>query len=454
MKKIVLMVFSVLMATAALAQVNKPKTITLTDKERQLVGSNNDFAFRLFRQARGEESSILSPLSITYALGMMNNGAAGQTQREINDVLGFGDAGADGINQFCRKMLSEAPTLDEETTAEIANTIYVNSGLGYELQEDFAKKAKEYYDATPEALNFYDVDESIDIINQWGNEHTHGMIPQVLDNNTFNPDATSYLLNALYFKGVWANKFDKADTRNETFEHAGPDKYLLEVPMMRQRAGFEYTETDLYQAVRLPYGNGAYEMTIFLPREGKTIDDVLATMDGHHWQFQGNGFYSVDLKLPRFKTDKTIPLVKVMSELGMPTAFSIDAEFPYFGIRSVYISNMFQKAVIDLDEEGTKAAAITVIETNETSVGTFNEATFHANRPFFYVINESSTGTIFFMGQYLGDSTTGISQTRNSDEAKENTAVYDLQGRKVGTRQTSTLKKGLYLIGGKKVIVN
>ena len=106
--------------------VNPHHDISLTEEERKLVESNNDFAFRLFRQTRGEESSIMSPLSITFALGMMNNGAAGQTQQEINDVLGFGEAGADAINQFCRKMLNEAPTLDVETTAEIANTIFVN----------------------------------------------------------------------------------------------------------------------------------------------------------------------------------------------------------------------------------------------------------------------------------------------------------------------------------------
>ena len=374
---------------------NVRKDITLTEEEKQLVESSNDFAFRLFQKARGDESSIMSPLSITYALGMMNNGAAGQTQQEINDVLGFGQAGADGINNFCRKLLTEAPVLDEETTAEIANTIYVNSGKGYELQQGFIDKANEYYDAQPEARNFYD-GETWEVINHWANDHTHGMIPKVFDNEgAFNQDAVSYLLNAIYFKGAWANKFDKAYTRDEAFNGGET------VPMMHQEENFVYSENELYQAVRLPYGNGAYEMTVFLPREGKTIGDVVSKMNGKNWREKYANSSLVDLKLPRLKTETSLPLVDIMSELGMPTAFTPEAEFPYFGNRDVFIGNMFQKAAIDLDEEGTEAAAVTIIEVAENAIS--DEIVFHANRPFFYIISEQSTGAIFFMGQYVGN---------------------------------------------------
>ena len=457
MKKITVIACSILMAVTASAQSSERKSITLTEAEQKLVEQNNDFAFRLFRQARGEESSIMSPLSITYALGMMNNGAAGQTQQEICDVLGFGQAGADGINAFCRKMLTEAPTLDEETTAEIANTIYVNSATGYDLQQGFKDKARDYYDATPEALDFYD-DTTIDIINRWGNDHTHGMIPKVLDKNTFNSDAASYLLNAIYFKGVWSRKFDKELTREENFGSTGSTE-----PMMRQWSVFDYTENDLYQAVRLPYGNEAYLMTLFLPREGKTIGDVLATMDGSNWQFNHSGNYHVDLKMPRFKTETSINLVKVMSDLGMPTAFTGAAEFPYFGNRDVFIGNMFQKAVIDLDEEGTKAAAITVIEGTESGMDGEKPVTLHADRPFFYVISERSTGAIFFIGQFTGQTPTGIKAIGQSDNFLDQPGAervqpgncYDLSGRKLSNGKWSNgqMAKGLYIIDGKKVVV-
>ena len=425
---------------------NQRHDVSLTAEEKELVKGNNDFAFRLFRKARGDESCIMSPLSITYALGMMNNGAAGQTQKEICDVLGFGDAGADGINQFCRKMLTEAPTLDEETTVEIANTIYVNSGAGYSLQQGFVDKAYEFYDATPEALDFYD-EATLYIINHWADEHTHGMIPTILDKRTFYPGSVSYLLNALYFKGTWAKKFYKEFTINEPFNGGAPE------PMMSQYSDFDYADNDLYQAIRLPYGNGAYLMTLFLPREGKTIADALSGMDGHNWQFSSSDEYdTVDLKMPRFKTDTRLQLVKIMKELGMSTAFERAAEFPYFcNAPLFYISDMFQKAAINLDEEGTTAAAVTGIE-GQSGEHQHRTVTFHANRPFFYIISERSTGTIFFIGQFLGSVTAGIPQIEKEGQKTENTVIYDLQGRKVGTSKSS-LKPGIYIIGGNKVMI-
>jgi len=425
--------------------MNPRGTISLTSEEKQLVKQNNDFALNFFRQARTEGDQILSPLSITCALGMLNNGAAGKTQQEINNVLGFGDAGAEAINSFCRKLLFKCPDLDAETKAMISNTIYVNQPC--QLQADFTKKAHYYYDATPESRDFHD-GETMDVINQWASDHTEGMIPKVLDELTFDPDAVSYLLNAIYFKGVWTNKFDKAKTETEIFEHAGPDKYLLSVPMMHQYGEFDYTENNAYQAIRLPYGNGAFLMTVFLPCEGKTISDVLSQLDGQNWQFRGQT-YDIDLKLPRFETDTQVRLNPIMSALGMPTAFSTDAEFPYFcNIDGIFISNMGQVAKIKLDEEGTEAAAVTYID---MAASAHNQADFHANRPFLYMISEQSTGAIFFIGQYTGKSEGQDPDsilnhaTCPSDSAKD---IYSLSGQRLSTPPT----KGIYIRDGKKVV--
>ena len=413
-----------------------PKEIELTDGEKQLIASNNNFAFNLFRKARGEESKVLSPLSITYALGMLNNGADGQTQQEINQTLGFGEAGADAINAFCQKMLKEAETLDEKTKSIIANTIFVNEGLGYVLQDDFIKKANDYYNAQPQNRDFGD-GETMDVINQWASDHTEGMIPEVLNEQSFNPLAVSYLLNALYFKGAWSDPFDKAETKDEPF--GGGEA----VPMMHKPyTEFKYTENNLYQAVNLPYGNGAYQMSVFLPREGKTIGDVLDALNGNNWQVKG-AMYKVDLKLPRFETDTNQDLVKIMSDLGMSTAFTYDADFPYFCNVPVFISQMFQVAKIKLDEQGTEAAAVTVIS-GATSITP--SAKFYANRPFLYVISEQSTGAIFFIGQYMGKITTGIASPR-IQELTEDNAIYNLSGQKVNGSY-----KGLVIQNGKKMM--
>ena len=421
-----------------------PKVIELADGEQELINSNNDFAFNLFRKARGDKSKILSPLSITFALGMLNNGADGQTLEEINQTLGFGEAGADAINAFCQKMLKESNILDDRTKAMIANTIFVNEGFGYRLQDGFVDKANTFYDAQPQNRDFDD-GETMDVINQWANDHTMGMIPSVLDSLTFDPTTVSYLLNAIYFKGMWSNPFRKEETQDEPF--GGGEK----VPMMHQEEeSINYAENDLYQAIRLPYGNGAYRMDIFLPREDKTIGEVLESLNGNNWQPEYT-MKKVDLKLPRFETSTKQPLVKVMAELGMPTAFSEHAEFPYFCNSPGCIGNMFQVAKIKLDEEGTEAAAVTVITVEATSLPPVPKQ-FHANRPFLYVISEQSTGTIFFIGQYTGgvkaDVRSGIIATKSEAESSANNLIYNLSGQRLSQEPA----RGLYIKNGKVMI--
>ena len=379
---------------------NDRKDISLTRSEQELVNSNNDFAFNLFRKVTSQKSEIVSPISITYALGMLDNGAAGETQAEINKVLGFEKAGADGINAFCRKMLTEAPKLDKLTKVMIANTIFTNKG--YELKTEFISKANTFYDATPETRDFHD-GKTLGVINKWGSDHTEGMIPEALKADEFDPDAVSYLLNAIYFKGAWAEKFDKGNTQNETFKGYDAEK---QVPMMHQEHEFNYTESDDCQALRLPYGNNAYTMTILLPKEGKTISNVLATLTADTWQrFQYMGSAIVDVKLPRFESQSDIDLTTIMSALGMPRAFTPAAEFPDFCNVPTYIGLMKQVAKIKLNEEGTEAAAVTVIGMKSTFAGPCEPqyVNFHATRPFLYVISEQSTGAIFFIGQYMGD---------------------------------------------------
>ena len=394
---------------------NEFKPIDLTRAEQELVTANNDFAFNLFRKAgprmtngaagpcftEPNKSTILSPISITYALGMLNNGAAGETQAQINKVLGFGETGADGINAFCKKMLTEAPKLDKLTKVMIANTIYMNQG--YQLKPDFVTKAKDYYDAEPETRNFAD-GKTMDVINQWASDHTEKMIDKVLDNDEFDPTAVSYLLNAIYFKGAWAEKFDKANTKDEAFTNENNQE--VQVPMMHQEHEFNYTEDENCQALCLPYGNNAYRMTILLPKEGRTVYSLAQKLTTQTWQrYQWMGTAIVDVKLPRFESKTNVDLKPVMMALGMPNAFSdYLAEFPHFCNVPTYIGLMKQVARIKLSEEGTEAAAVTVIGMYEKAMPQEpKHVNFHATHPFIYIISEQSTGAIFFIGQYMGD---------------------------------------------------
>ena len=384
-----------------------PTTLELTRSEKVMVTESNAFAFNLFKVATamvGPKSMILSPISITYALGMLNNGAAGATQEQINKVLGFGETGADSINAFCYKMLNMAPALDPLTKVMIANNIYVNQN--YTLNPDFVQKAYVFYNADPETRNFKD-GKTLDVINQWASDHTEHMIQKVLDENEFNADAVSYLLNAIYFKGAWTLKFDKEETVDEVFNHAGDTDELIWRPMMHKTAVFNYGENDDYQALSLPYGNESFTMTVLLPKKD-TYEAVPKVPTAEEWESLNRRMVgkTVDVKMPRIETDTDIDLKSIMIALGMPDAFNEKkADFRYFCNADVYIGLMKQVAKIKLDEEGTEAAAVTVIGV-DYALGPDTEEpkiiNFHANHPFLYVISERKTGAIFFIGQYTG----------------------------------------------------
>ena len=445
MKKLLPLLTATLLAAAVQAQdfPEAPKYIDLSIKERALVKGNNDFAFRLFRSVRNDNNQVVSPLSITYALGMLNNGAAGVTRQEICQTLGFGDTGADGINDFCKKMRTELPAIDEQTKVMISNAIFLNEPRY--LLPDFEQKAHDYYDATTETRNFGD-GETMKVINQWGSDHTMGMIPTILDEQSFNPLATSYLLNAVYFKGLWTLKFNKNETQDELFDGT------ITVPMMHLLNDLPYYENATFQAVSLPYGTGAYQMTVILPREGKSISDILPQTNSEMWQELYTHLESVDVKLPRLDITTQLNLVETMSALGMPSAFDEEtANIPNFCSTPQYISNMGQVAKIKLDEDGTEAAAITWIE---IATGSDNEPVtyeFHANRPFLYVISEQSTGVILFIGQFTGKNATGNIPSgvkAPTREKTESSAVYDLSGRRLKGRPA----KGFYISDGRKII--
>ena len=384
---------------------NARKDIQLNAAEKKMVGNSNDFAFQLFRQLATDEiqagkSYMVSPLSITCALGMLNNGASGNTKAQITKVLGFGDS-QESVNQFAGKMMAELPTIDSESQVALSNTIFVNDI--YKLKADFVKLAGQYYNATPETRNFSD-GKTLDAINQWASDHTQQMITEVLSPDDFKTEAVSYLLNAIYFKGTWAVEFDKAETVDEVFEGAAK-----KMPMMHVNNTFNYMENETCQAVRLTYGNGAYAMTVLLPRNGKTASQVAETLNAATWEPYQHmaGTAVVDVKLPRFETQTDVKLNNVLAALGMTDAFIAKrADFSQFCDTPTCIDLMKQVSKIVVDEKGSEAAAVTIAgSVNTTSIvpGAMPHVNFHANHPFLYVISEQSTGAILFIGQYFAE---------------------------------------------------
>lgn len=377
-----------------------PGTIKLTTAQQTQVENSNEFAWKFFKEvSKGEQQDVfVSPLSVTYALGMLANGAVGDTQKEILEGLEFRSGKVDDINSLCHQLMIESPKLDKSTKVSMANAVVANKNKP--LQPDFKNVVEKQYQALVTNQDFSSP-ATLSFINLWASELTHGMVPQLLDR--VNPDAVTYLLNALYFKGIWYRQFDKKRTQQESFTHADGKK--LTVKMMHQKERFFAAENENYQTVVLPYGNGSYEMVVLLPREGKDLSSLLQTMDAKKWKDNLKNTYSseVDLKLPRFTSAYTRELNDVLKLLGMNTMFERGkADLTKMSKAKAFVSMVLQKAKIEVDEEGSKAAAVTVVETLDAAAPPSRPIMFHANRPFMYAIVEHSTGTIFFMGTYQG----------------------------------------------------
>jgi serpin B len=351
---------------------NNPRVlISLTDEEQALVMPVNDLGFDLLRKVGADENILLSPLGMTYALGLINNGAAGETRRQINKVLGCDDKGTDKFNSFCRKMLTEAPRIDRLTQMEITNEFY--SHKSNKPKPIFTKVAKDDYNT------------------------------QFMESDNGDPLNFS-LVNTINFKGVWTDKFHKDDTQDEVFK--GEDGKEQTVPMMNQTRQFFYTENDLCQTLCLPYSNEAYQMIVLLPKEGKTVQDVAQSLMADSWEkmYDQMKRITVDVKLPRFESSSEVNLTRVISAL-MPNAFDMKkADFSNLFDWKSYIAMIKQTGRIKVDETGTEASVVTALQGRIMGLDLAPPEViyFHATHPFLYFIREWSTGAIFFVGQYMG----------------------------------------------------
>ena len=378
--------------------------LILSDAQHEMVNNNNSFAFSLYNKTMGMNSRVVSPLSVTYLMSMLANGADGETQQQILATLGWAGEGIQqpslqDINDYSRMLIEKTARLDKAVTVEIANYVAVNKE--FKLNSKFQKSVERDYKAGVESLNFTSP-STLKRINDWCNDRTHGMIPSII--NELDPDAVSYLMNAIYFNGTWKDKFSKEETKQEMFR--GYTRDIQYVDMMHRHGEYFYADGDGYSAVSIPYGNGAFRMTVILPTEGSFLRDVMASMDGGKFQALQRSMEkcNVDLKIPRFTTEVDLPLNDIISALGAPLIFSPQADFSQFARGNFYVSKMFQKAKIEVSEEGTKAAAVTaaIMMMSAMRPEKKRNVVFHADSPFAYIISENSTGSIYFMGQYTG----------------------------------------------------
>lgn len=381
-----------------------PIPLNLTKAQEEMVDEGNSFAFDLLEAVSENEKFegedfMVSPLSISFVLGALNNGATGQTSEEILSSIGFEGSTANDINEYCKTILQGCPNVDDLVDMKIANAVVLKEG--YEMKKGFGNALADYYEAYVRTMKFDS--KAVEAINDWCDEHTEGMIPEIIKKI---PDgACMFALNAIYFKGEWANKFEKKDTEKADFTNI--DGSTSKTQMMQKEDWFDYTSNDLWATVRLPYGNGSYGMYVLLPHEGKSIYDVIEALDGETWEATRRKMYGnkVNLKLPSFETETSIDLREIMIALGMKRAFDPSkAEFGEMLVKTngnLYLGLLLQKSKITVNEEGTKAAAVTIGGMVDSAAGPPAEPeiiNFHADRPFIYLIQENSSNAIFFIG--------------------------------------------------------
>lgn len=375
--------------------------IPLSTKSGEINTQVQKFSFDFYREIakseKNKENFCISPLSASLCLGMILNGADGNTYTEIQKTLGFEGFTNQQINEYVKMMQTELPKLDGRTIFTNANSLWVNNS--YTLLPEFIQTNKTYYDA--EVSNEPFDNSTLEKINSWCKQKTNGLIPEIIDK--ISDDMVSYLINTIYFKGVWTNEFKKSDTKDEPFYLANGG--IVKVPTMKQTQSNNYYVDEDVQVVELPYGNESFSMVLFIPTdpEKKDIDKVIADLDRETWINWDENMYPVNMTiyLPRFVIQTEKDLIGSMKVLGIQDAFyDYSANFTKMSTTvGLYIDLLKQKTFIELNESGTEAAAVTIGGTATTGVGPSQPAEIRFDHPFGYVLKEKSTGAILFAGK-------------------------------------------------------
>lgn len=369
-----------------------------------LVDANTGFGFNIFKELTVEDKDsnvFISPLSILLALAMTYNGAIGDTNLAMAEALGFNEFDLEELNSGFHDLLVSIMNADSDIELSIANSIWYR--MGYDVHQDFVDRNKKYFSSEVKEIDFFDPG-ALDTINGWIEDATKEKIEKMLD---FIPvDAVMYLINAIYFKGDWTNPFEESMTADDDF-------YLLDgtaktVPMMRQDGNFAYYKGGDFSVVKLPYGQEKMAMYIILPDEGAEIDTVIGSLDEESWNGIMQSLYGTEVSLimPKYKMEYGVKILNdVLTNLGMGIAFGPDADFS--GIsgdgpgKGLCISRVLHKAVIEVNEKGSEAAAATVVEMVESAMEPTEIVQFVVNRPFFFTISDDRSGSILFMGKVV-----------------------------------------------------
>ncbi|MEH2282300.1 MAG: serpin family protein [Nostoc sp.] len=390
------------LAQSSLPQPENPLQKKTVNTDTKTVESSNKFGFKLFSEVlkndRGEKNIFISPSSVAIALAMTYNGASGSTQQAMAKTLELQGMNLPEINSAYAAALKQLlDNSDAKVQLKIANSLWANQDVSF--APDFLKRTQEFYQAKVSNLNFKDAAAS-NIINNWVKENTNGKITKIVEK--IEPDQVLFLINAIYFKGNWSNEFDKKQTAPHPFYITSGRR--KQHPMMSQKGDYKYYESEQFQAVSLPYGkDGKISFYIFLPKQNSNLKAFYQNLNVENWEKWMTQFNKQKgfIRLPRFKTDYDITLNDALKSLGMEEAFSNKANFSGMG-KNFAISQVKHKTFVEVNEEGTEAAAATSVGIVATSLREEPEPfRMIVDRPFFCAIRNNQTGSVLFMGSII-----------------------------------------------------
>lgn len=373
----------------------EPVKIDLTADQATLVRSGNDFAFDIFRRVAetAESNIIISPLSISVALSMAANGAEGETRTGMMNALRTGSETPEDINKAYQDLTKALLNVDRRVLITLANSMWVEDD--FPVKKNFKDILTEYYSA--EGRSFDINDSSVPgEVNNWIEGKTNGLIKNMLD--SLDPQTVMLLINAIYFKGQWRSQFDKDLTAPADF-HKTPEE-IISVPMMNQKSNYKvYKGTD-FTLAEFPYGQGNYVMDVILPDGSNNVNDLIRNISSENLNNYISNMHEeeVQLSFPRFKYGYKKELKSILSDMGMGLAFTEMADFSNISDIAVMISFVLHQAFIETNEEGTEAAAATIIGFVTTSMPA-GPMELKLDRPFMYIIRETTTNSILFMGR-------------------------------------------------------
>jgi len=365
----------------------------------QLSRDNNTFGFEMLKKLQSNDPDgnlFISPLSIAAALSMTLNGAAGDTKTDMQQTMQLSDWEIQQLNSAWSCLLEILPQLDEDVDVNIANSIWYRQG--FTVRPEFLDANTQNYDSEVAALNFGDP-SALTTINGWVDQKTNGLIETILDEIPAN--AVMYLINAIYFKGAWRKEFDPQYTTDATFYLENGSQQPIKM-MTHGQTTLPYFTTSTFEAVDLAYADSIYSMSIFLPKVGVSVNELANTLSQNNWNTWLDSFQPQEMffSMPKFKMEYKEKLNRSLTQLGMGIAFGPGADFSGInGTGGLYIDEAIHKSFIEVNEEGTEAAAVTSIGIVETSMPSI--PIFYADRPFLFAIRENKTGSILFFGKLM-----------------------------------------------------